>query len=160
LYDALGRRLGKRAGNTATTFVHDGAQVLVEYEAPLLTSTTLGTPASAGSFVHNSNGTATLVAGGTGITGTADQGRYAYGVLYGNGSITVKVATQSNSNAWARAGVMLRDGTAANAAYVGLFVTPSNGVHFQTRTSAGDTTTSTSLVGVTAPEWLSPDQRT
>ena len=34
-YDALGRRLAKTANGVTTTFVHDGAQVIAEYEAPV-----------------------------------------------------------------------------------------------------------------------------
>ena len=34
-YDALGRRLAKIANGVATAFVHDGAQVIAEYEAPV-----------------------------------------------------------------------------------------------------------------------------
>jgi RHS repeat-associated protein len=155
VYDALGRRLAKTTADTVTTFIHDGAQVIDEYEAPRLTAVTLGAPTVTGSSTVASDGTVTLVAGGTDIYGTADQGRYTYAMLSGNGTISAKVTSQTNTHAWAKAGVMLRDGTAANAMYASVFVTPGNGVTFQRRTTTGGTTSGTTVAGLTAPQWLS-----
>ena len=62
--------------------------------------------------------------------------------------------SQTNTNEWAKAGVMLREGTAADAVYGGIFISPTSGVTFQQRSITGAPTTSTILTGVTAPVWL------
>ena len=49
---------------------------------------------------------------------------------------------------------MIRDGTAANAANAFVCVTPSNGVQFQWRTSAGVTTQGAGVGGITTPRHL------
>jgi RHS repeat-associated protein len=138
-----------------TTFVHDGAQVIDEYEAPRFTAVTLGTPMLVGTSTVASNGTVTLIAGGDNIYGTADQGRYTYAMLSGNGTISAKITSQTNTHVWANAGLMLRDGTAANAMHASIFVTPGKVVTFQRRTTTGGTSTETAIAGVTAPQWLS-----
>jgi RHS repeat-associated protein len=169
VYDALGRRLGKTTADTVTTFIHDGAQVIDEYEAPRFTAVTLGTPMLVGTSTVASNGTVTLIAGGDNIYGTADQGRYTYAMLSGNGTISAKVTSQTsiddtisvtptsqtNAHVSAKAGLMLRDGTAANAMHASIFVTPGKLVIFQRRTTTGGTSTETAIAGVTAPQWLS-----
>ena len=114
-YDALGRRLAKAANGVATTFVHDGAQVIAEYEAPIYQSQDIGGPSLAGSFSDSTTGTITVAASGNDIWNNADQFRYAYFTLTGNGSIIAKVTTQTNTDQWAKAGVMLRDSLAAGA---------------------------------------------
>ena len=49
----------------------------------------------------------TVKGSGADIWGTSDQFRFVYQTLSGNGSITAKVTSQTNSNAWAKAGVMI-----------------------------------------------------
>jgi RHS repeat-associated protein len=154
LYDALGRRLGKTALGVTTTYVHDGAQVIAEYEAPALQSSAIGAPALPGAFSDDGQGTVTQSAGGTDIGGTTDQFRYAYATLIGNGSIVVRVTSQTNTDAWAKAGVMLRESLAANARTAALLLSPTSGVTFQRRSSTGGATTSTIQAGVAGPVWL------
>jgi RHS repeat-associated protein len=153
VYDALGRRLGKTALGTVTSFVHDGAQVISEYEAPVFHSAAIGAPALTGTFGDDGQGTVTLAAGGTDIWGTSDQFRYAYATLAGNGSITARITGQTNTNAWAKAGVMLRESLAADARTAALLLTPSNGVTFQRRGTAAGTTVNTTTAA-TGPVWL------
>jgi hypothetical protein len=66
---------------TCTLIVHNGVQVIAEYDMPVFICTILGSPALPGSFSTANNGTITLVAVGTDIWGTSDEGRYAYGML-------------------------------------------------------------------------------
>jgi hypothetical protein len=49
---------------------------------------------------------------------------------------------------------MLRNGTAANAAFVDLVVTPGNGVAFQWRATAGGSPGNAQVTGITAPVWV------
>jgi YD repeat-containing protein len=154
VYDALGRRLGKTALGIVTTFVHDGAQVIAEYEAPAFQSTAIGAPALAGGFSDDGRGTITLAGSGTDIWGTSDQFRYAYAMLSGNGSITARITGQTNTNGWAKAGLMLRESLSADARNAALLLTPSNGVTFQRRATAAGTSMNFTNAGITAPVWL------
>ncbi|CAN5190373.1 hypothetical protein BH09PAT3_BH09PAT3_3160 [soil metagenome] len=77
------------------------------------------------------NGTFTVKGGGTAMWADADQAGYAYQTLNGDGSITARVTSQSNTDAWAKSGIMFKEATAANSKYVSLFITPSNGIHMQ-----------------------------
>ena len=154
VYDALGRRLGKTALGVTTTFVHDGAQVIAEYEAPALQSSTIGAPALAGAFSDNGQGTITQSAGGTDIWGTADQFRYAYATMTGNGSITARVVSQTNTDPSAKAGVMVRESLAANARHASLLAMPKGSLAFQRRAATGGSTVNTGIASVTVPVWL------
>jgi regulation of enolase protein 1 (concanavalin A-like superfamily) len=136
--------------------VHDGAQVVAEYTAPVYQSQDIGSPTLAGSFADNGAGAITLAGSGADIWGTSDQFRFAYRSLTGDGTITAFVSSQTNTNSWAKAGVMIRgslDPAAANAA---LLVTPGNGETFQRRTTAGGASTDTATGGGTgaAPYWV------
>src|SRR5262249_31295901 len=52
-------------------------------------------------------------------------------------------------------GIMVRDSTAANAAYAMVDITPSNGVEFSRRLANGNTTTTfNNVTGISAPEWV------
>src|SRR5206468_12031175 len=64
------------------------------------------------------------------------------------------VASLSNSEANAKAGLMIRDSLAANAKEVSVAVTPSNGIKFLRRTSTGGSTSSTTVSSLKAPYWL------
>jgi hypothetical protein len=113
----------------------------------------IGGPTPTGS-ASESSGTFTVRGGGADIWGTSDQFRYAYKDITGDTTLVARVDTVQNTNAWAKAGVMIRDGTAANAKNAAVFVTPSNGVTFQRRTSTGGSSTSTTTAGITAPRWV------
>lgn len=156
VYDALGRRLAKTAAGIVTTFVHDGAQVIAEYEAPLYQSSDIGSPTLAGSFSDPGTGTVTVAASGTDIWNTSDQFRYAYFTLKGDGSLTAKVTSQTNTDGWAKAGVMLRDSLAADAVHAMTCITPGNGAAFQRRQTTGGASTNNHTGGgtATAPYWV------
>jgi len=99
--------------------------------------------------------TFTLNGSGSDIWGTADSFNYAYQSTSGDIAIAARVATEENTAAWAKCGVMVRESTAANAAYVGVYVTPSNGVSMQVRTATGVTAVDLARVaGPVAPYWV------
>src|SRR5262249_4166234 len=123
--------------------------------APTLTDADIGSPSPAGSGSFNaSTGTFTVVGGGADIFGTSDQFNFDSMSYTGDGVAIAKVASITNTNAWAKAGVMFRDSSAANAPEVAVVVTPSQGVSFQWRATTGGTTTQTQVTGITAPEWV------
>ena len=153
VYDALGRRLQKTAGLTMTTYVHDGAQVIAEYEAPAFVAQPIGSVSTPGSL-GMAAGTVTLTGSGSDIWDVSDNFTYASQLLTGDGSATVRVTGLTNTDGWAKAGLMLRAGTAANAINAFIAYTPGNGVAFQTRNATGGSCTTTFTGSVPLPCWL------
>jgi regulation of enolase protein 1 (concanavalin A-like superfamily) len=113
----------------------------------------LGSVGIAGSASY-ANYRFTLVGSGADIWGSSDQFRFMYQSLSGNGTITAKVYSQTNSNSWAKAGVMIRETLNANSKHAMAILSPSNGVRFQYRASTGGSSTDVNGGSGTAPVWL------
>jgi hypothetical protein len=92
-----------------------------------------GNPGSVGSFVEGPVGTYTMTGSGADIWGTADQFHFAYKTLSGVGSIEAQVLSVDNTNAWAKAGVMIRETLDAGSKFAAVYITPGNGCRFQAR---------------------------
>ena len=113
-----------------------------------------GNPAG---FVEDPVGTYTMSAAGTDIWGTADEFRYAYKQLSGDGSITATVESVlwvPGSDDWTKAGVMIRDTLDAGSknAFVALTTGSGDGATFQWRPIAGgDSSSNRTLVGISPP---------
>jgi len=105
-------------------------------------------------FAERADGSILMGAGGADIWGTADEFRYAYKELTGDGSIVARVDSVDYSNDWAKAGVMIRQNLNANAINAGIFVTPANGISFQYRTTAGADSANVADAGFVAPYWV------
>jgi hypothetical protein len=102
-----------------------------------------------------SGSTFALQGNGRDIWGTSDQFHYAYKGMNGDGTVIAQVALQQNTDPWAKGGVMVRSGIGAADPYVGLFLTPTNGIALQYRSSVGGSTTNAgSVAGLAAPVWL------
>jgi regulation of enolase protein 1 (concanavalin A-like superfamily) len=122
--------------------------------SPTFSGLDIGTPPLAGSTTFNA-GTYTVKGCGSDIYGTADQFQFASDSRTGDVTITARVASQTNTNAWAKSGVMIRQSTAANSAYVGIYITPTNGIDMQYRTTAGGSAADLArATGLVAPYWL------
>ncbi|HUT46759.1 MAG TPA: LamG domain-containing protein [Sedimentisphaerales bacterium] len=119
-----------------------------------------GYPGYVGSFVEGPVGTYTMTASGTDITGTADEFHFAYKMLTGAGSIVARVDSVQNTNAWAKAGVMIRETLDPDSAHAMTFVTPGNGVVFEYRPATGDNNVGSAAqqTGITAPHWVKIDR--
>ena len=92
---------------------------------------------------------------GVDIWGASDSFRYVYQPLPADGRMVVRVAELANTNAWGKSGLMVRDGTYANARFVLLALTPGNGVTLQARAKTGASAyIVTTNTGFTAPVWL------
>ena len=104
------------------------------------TAADIGSVAFAGS-ASESSGTFTVNGSGADIWGTADAFHFASQALVGDGEIRARVTSQTNTSAWAKAGVMIRDGTAANAAHAMMVITPGNGFALQYRSASGGSST-------------------
>jgi len=96
----------------------------------------------------------TLEGSGADIWDTADAFHFAYQALTGDGSITTRVVSLTNTDPWAKAGVMIRESLDANARHALVAVTQGNGVAFQRRTETSGTSANTSGASVSAPYWV------
>jgi hypothetical protein len=105
-------------------------------------------------FTEAPAGTYTMTASGTDIWDTADEFRYAFKQLSGAGSITAKVLSVDNTNAWAKAGVMIRETLDPGSKHALMDITPDNGASFQVRTAVDGTSFQMSQPGITAPYWV------
>ncbi|MBC8105626.1 MAG: hypothetical protein H7Z14_03470, partial [Anaerolineae bacterium] len=72
----------------------------------------------------------------------------------GDYSISATVQGIQNTHAAAKAGLMFRNNASTASAYAAIFVTPSSGVRFQWRLTAGGATNTSTVPGVTAPVQL------
>jgi hypothetical protein len=115
--------------------------------------TDIGSPAIAGSASYT-NGVWTVAGGGTDIWNTGDQFNFLTNSLNGDGAIIARVTSQTATDPWAQAGIMLRNGIASNAAQVSLMLTPGNGVSFRYRYTAGGSTYQVNQTGIATPEWI------
>ncbi len=112
------------------------------------------------SFLEPAPGAITMSAAGTDIWNTADQCRYAWKRLTGDGAIVARVESVGNTDPWAKAGVMIRESLAAGARFAAVYLTPGHGVRFQARAmgdlaAASDTAVATPAQEVlAAPVWV------
>ncbi|MES2476564.1 MAG: Ig-like domain-containing protein [Verrucomicrobiota bacterium] len=108
------------------------------------TGSDLGTPAQAGS-VSRVGDELTLTAGGNDIWGTADQGYFASQSRTGDFDISVRVASMTQPDLYAKVGLMARESLAAGSRHVFAMAFPSNaarnnnvgGFEFQYRQTSG-----------------------
>jgi regulation of enolase protein 1 (concanavalin A-like superfamily) len=111
----------------------------------------VGKPGSA-SF---SNGTFSVTGSGADIWGTADAFHFAWKPLTGDGQLIARVASVQNVSTWSKGGVMIRNSSAANAAYAFMLVSAAKGTAFQYRTANG--ASALNIGGgatLTAPYWV------
>ncbi len=111
---------------------------------------------NAPAFVEDALGNIVMSAIGTDIWDTADQFRFAYKSLNGNGSITVRVDSIVRSNEWAKAGVMIRETLEPSSkhAFVAVTPEPTHGVSFQRRPVAGQASANTDVADAAIPRWV------
>lgn len=113
----------------------------------------VGNPALAGSQTFTT-GVWTVQGAGSDITGTSDQFHYVDQALAANGTLSAHITAQSNTNTWAKAGIMVRLSTDPAAPYYAILVTPGNGYVIQYRLTQGGGTTSIKSGAVTLPIYL------
>jgi regulation of enolase protein 1 (concanavalin A-like superfamily) len=105
-------------------------------------------------LLDKGNGAFTVGASGHDIWDNADDFRFVYKRLSGNGSIQVKVDSLVNTNAWAKAGVMVRDSLDAGSQMAYMIQSFSSGVSFGWRQNMGLACGSATQAGVVAPQWV------
>ena len=97
----------------------------------------------------------TVTGSGADIWGTADEFHFVWKHFSGDFSVDTRVSSLGNTNAWAKAGLMIRGSAAdASSAHASIFVSPSRGIAFQRRAATGGSSASTQGPALTAPLWL------
>jgi regulation of enolase protein 1 (concanavalin A-like superfamily) len=91
---------------------------------------------------------------GADIWGTEDAFHFLYRKMSGDGEIVARVTAVTNTHAWAKAGVMIRDGTGKSAAHASMFVSYGKGLAFQRRQTASGLSLSTAGSLSAAPMWV------
>jgi len=117
-------------------------------------STDVGSPLSGGAISNGSGGLWTLLAGGTDIWGSADEFQFTSRSFNGDGSMSARVIAAGDSDASAKAGVMIRESDQPGSPYAYVFVTPSNGIFFQYRLANGAVAASSAGSSGAAPRWV------
>ena len=115
--------------------------------------TDIGSVGLAGSASYVS-GTFTVTGAGADIWGTTDGFDYVFQPLAGDGQIVARVVGLSNTNTYAKAGVMIRETLAASASHVMLDLTPSGGVEFMQRNGTGASASIVASTTAPPPVWL------
>lgn len=156
------------AANTSTTsrtgtLTIAGATYTVNQAGAAATTTTtlpspwqtqdIGTVGLAGSASYSS-GVFTVVGSGADIWGTTDAFRFVDQPLNGDGQITARVVSETNTNYYAKAGIMLRTSLTSNSPHVILDLMPNGNIEFMTRSASGGSTTSLANATQAAPAWL------
>lgn len=114
----------------------------------------IGTVGVAGSNESSGN-TITVRGAGADIWDRADAFRFVYRTLTGDCTVEAQVSSLTNTNGWAKAGVMIRESLAADARNVFALVTPTNGVGAQARALTGGTTSfQAGPWGAVPPYWV------
>jgi regulation of enolase protein 1 (concanavalin A-like superfamily) len=116
-------------------------------------SVDIGSPAIAGSTAYSS-GVYTIKAGGTDIWDTADQFRFVYQPMTGNGEIVARVASIGNAHAWSKAGVMVREALTAQSRHASMFASAGKGYAFQRRPETAGLSLHTTGGAGTPPGWV------
>lgn len=106
-------------------------------------SLSIGSGVAGNTSYNSSTSTYTMVAGGNDIDGTSDNFHFLYKSLTGNGRITARIASVTNTDPWTKVGVMVRQNTSATSANAMFLLRPQLGSAGQFRATAGGATTST-----------------
>ena len=127
------------ANNAGGVSAASAAAAVTTAAAAPWTDADIGAPALAGSASVSPGGAVTVSGGGADIWGQTDQFNYQSQPLAGNGSVVAQVTAQTNSNGWAKSGVMIRESANADSRAVLLALTPGNGITLQARSATHST---------------------
>ncbi len=113
----------------------------------------IGSPTPSGSSTYSS-GVFTINAGGEDIWNGSDQFRFVYQQVSGNVDIIARVDSLLVTDAYAKAGLMIRASLSASSAHGTAVVTGSTGIRYSRRLTTGASTTNLYGPGLAAPVWL------
>jgi RHS repeat-associated protein len=140
-YDSSDRNIGITQGTQTATYTRDVQGRITQRAvstpgapAPWV-SADVGAPAVAGSDSYNS-GTGTYTVSGAGYDvwqngNTDDQFHFVYKTLNGDGTIIARVKSQTNTDDWAKAGVVIKASTTSGSNYASIMTTPANGIRME-----------------------------
>mgnify|MGYP001183584019 FL=1 len=120
----------------------------------------IGATGHAGADAIDESGVFQILGGGATVGGGTDSFRFVHRAASGDVEITARVFGQRNldplvgTRADSSAGVMVREGTAADARHVSVLATPGGGVSFRWRDRSGAVGGATTHAGVTTPVWV------
>ena len=117
------------------------------------TDADIGAPAPAGSAGYT-GGVFTINGSGADISGTADQFNLVSQPLAADGTVSAHVTSQSNTDTWAKSGVMIRQSADPASPYFFALVTPGQGVHCQYRGVQGGAAGNCGALAGTTPAYL------
>ena len=100
------------------------------------------------------SGTFTITGSGQDIWNTGDAFRFLYQTRTGDGTLTARVASQTQADAWSKAGVMIRESADTGARHADMVITPTNGVSFQRRVTDLGVSDFNFSAGSVAPYWV------
>jgi hypothetical protein len=112
------------------------------------------------SFLETTPGTYVVGSAGTDIYNSADQFRFVYKSLTGNGTIVAKVDSVVAADPWTKAGVMIRESLVVGSKFAAVYATPGYGVRYQARAMTDSAATSDTAVVTTeqttlkTPVWV------
>jgi len=112
----------------------------------------LGAVNPAGSATH-ANGTFTIKGAGTDIWESSDQFQYVYQPITGDAEIIARVTSLTNTNTYAKAGVMFRETLTTTSKHAMTTITAAAGVEFLSRDAVSVPTIQQGAAG-TFPKWL------
>jgi len=112
----------------------------------------VGNPAITGQATA-SGGSFSVTGAGVDIWDASDQFRFVYQTMDGDGQIVARVDSLQVVNEWSKAGVMIRADLTASAANAMAGASGTHGMLFQSRVSAGGTSTNQMASGA-MPRWV------
>jgi RHS repeat-associated protein len=139
-YDASDRNSSITEGAKSTTFTRDvqnrvikrlvAAQVATPALPSPWTTTSIDAPDQTGAASY-AGGTYTVSGDGYDIWEGDDDPQLVTQTLHGDGQIIARVTSQTNTDVWAKAGLIIKDNLSFGSAYAAIMVTPDNGVRMQ-----------------------------
>ncbi|MFB9075954.1 family 16 glycosylhydrolase [Flavobacterium procerum] len=145
--------------NSGNTYYFDNIRALnlVSTETPAglpspWISTDLGAVTPAGEASH-SNGTFTIKGAGTDIWETSDQFQFVNQPITSDAEIIAKVNSLTNTNTYAKAGVMFRETLTPTSKHAMTDVSAAAGIEFLSRDVTSGITTAEVVTGA-APKWV------
>ncbi len=131
-----------------------GQQVVPALPSPWLTAD-IGSVGLVGGATQTA-GTYSVTGAGYGIGGRADDFRYVYQTLTGDGEIKARMISQSAVSSAACAGVMIRESLMTDARFIMIDITPGKTFSCQVRTSTGGkaSTTAAGAMNAAPNNWI------
>ena len=105
-------------------------------------------------FADKGNGAFTVSGSGHDIWDNADDFRFVYKQLTGNGSIVAKVESIGNTNVWAKGGVMIRESLQDGSPMAYMIQSAASGASFGWRINLAGTCGSNTASTAAAPQWV------